>query len=285
MEGKERRSQMIQRHKRELMVLKKQTRLPKKELQQKEKELRELHAKQLASFQETEDEENSDGENNENEEEKENETHQNLPPSSPQTPQSKKPSRKQKRLAAKQQADKERREQIQQEIKCAGPDKKTKERLALRAKLHPLGLNFKPIRPDGNCLFSAVVDQLTILDRVDKYTMQNLRETAAEYILNHKEYFIPFMETDDDGFKKYCHEMKTTAKWGGHYEVEALANVIKLPLEIYNADSPIILIGEQYSKTGTTPIRISFHKFEYTLGEHYNSVVPLVEEENKEEES
>jgi len=271
----ETRSQMTQRHKRELMLLKKQTRLPKKELQQKEQEIKEIHAKELAQHLAT---------NNENGEEGVNDPAE-LEPSQPQEQtQTKKPSRKQKRQAVKQQADKERREQIQQEIKSAGPDKKTVERQGLRAKLLPIKLAFKPIRPDGNCLFSAVVDQLTLLDKGGKYTMITLRETVADYILNHPADFMPFMETDEDGFKKYCHSMKTTAKWGGHYEVQAIAQLLKWPIEIYNAESPVIFVGEEFSQNNVTPIRVSYHKFEYTLGEHYNSVVPLVEEDKEEEE-
>jgi len=193
--------------------------------------------------------------------------------------QDKKPTRKQKRQAAKQQADNERREQIEEEIKRAGPDKKTLEQHALRTKLYSLHLNFKPVRPDGNCLFTAVVNQLPLLGRENEYTMTSLREATADYILKQKDDFIPFLETDDVGFEKYCNEMKTTPKWGGHCELQAISHLLHLPIDIYSADAPTISIGEEYAENSNTPIRLSYHKFEYTLGEHYNSVVSLVQEE------
>jgi len=75
----------------------------------------------------------------------------------------------------------------------------------------------------------------------------------------------------EEEFEKYCHEIETTNIWGGQLEIKALSSVLGQPIEIFQADSPILKIGEDLD--GKT-IRISYHKHAYGLGEHYNSVVP-----------
>eukprot|EP01125_Pyxidicula_operculata_P014634 TRINITY_DN4893_c0_g1_i1.p2 TRINITY_DN4893_c0_g1~~TRINITY_DN4893_c0_g1_i1.p2 ORF type:complete len:299 (+),score=68.71 TRINITY_DN4893_c0_g1_i1:41-898(+) len=262
-EKKETRNQMVQRHKREFTKLKKSS-LPKKELAQKEKELKERHAKELVELeQKTEEETNKD----EEAEEEETDLNQNT----------KKPSRQQRRKEAKINAEKERRKKLESERPAAGPDKKSLERQSLRQILHPLGLDFKEIKPDGDCLFTAVVHQLELNGRSKEYTAASLRQATAQYMLDKKEDFMPFIEVDNENeYKKYCENIRTTHEWGGQPEAQAITHVIKTKMIVYSADAPILEMGEEYSSLPKSPaaVRLSYHRHEYTLGEHYNSVIP-----------
>ena len=60
---------------------------------------------------------------------------------------------------------------------------------------------------------------------------------------------------------------------GGQVEIMALCASLRRPIWIYCSDrvQPIIKMGEPYGDLN--PLRISYHKHYYTLGEHYNSVV------------
>ena len=65
---------------------------------------------------------------------------------------------------------------------------------------------------------------------------------------------------------------------GGQVEINALCSVLQRRIWIYGADAsmPILKMGEDCAQnTGVidVPIRVSFHRHYYTLGEHYNSVV------------
>lgn len=74
------------------------------------------------------------------------------------------------------------------------------ENLAFEKKLYPLGLRIKAIPSDGNCLFNAVADQLTKNSEgglgatlgFDYY--RTLRKKASDYMFQHKDEFMPFME-------------------------------------------------------------------------------------------
>jgi len=84
---------------------------------------------------------------------------------------------------------------------------------------------------------------------------------------------------------RYAARLASTAQWGGHPELRALACTLGRPIVVYQAgaapwqmapDADAMLVA---GRTGTgggvvAPLRLSFHKFYYGLGEHYNSVVP-----------
>jgi len=144
----------------------------------------------------------------------------------------------------------------------------------LNAIMSEAGFMIKEIAPDGNCLYNAIADQLL----AGEYDWKALRLLAAEKLRKNREQFIPFMTNLESGepyteeeFEKYCHEIETTNIWGGQLEIQALSSALGQPIEIFQADSPILKIGEDLD--GKT-IRISYHKHAYGLGEHYNSVVP-----------
>jgi OTU domain-containing protein 6 len=46
---------------------------------------------------------------------------------------------------------------------------------------------------------------------------------------------------------------------------------------VYSATAPVLKMGEEFSEPGgagggTGPLRLSYHKHYYALGEHYNSI-------------
>lgn len=74
-----------------------------------------------------------------------------------------------------------------------------------------------------------------------------------------------------ESFDAYCDTMKSTAAWGGQVELQALSRLLKVRIHIYHADSETVIMGDEFPDD----IYLSYHKFEYTLGEHYNSVNKL----------
>jgi OTU domain-containing protein 6 len=88
---------------------------------------------------------------------------------------------------------------------------------------------------------------------------------AADYILTHIQDFGAFIEGEID---IYCNDIRQNA-WGGHIEILALSKALDKQIQIIQTDSDIT-VGD----TGDLLI-ITYHKHEYGLGEHYNSVIAL----------
>ncbi len=51
------------------------------------------------------------------------------------------------------------------------------------------------ITPDGNCLYSAVADQLSL--HGIKMVSETLRKTAAEYMIKNSSEFMPFIDAEE----------------------------------------------------------------------------------------
>eukprot|EP00919_Chromeraceae_sp_WS-2016_P075175 GHVR01177849.1.p1 GENE.GHVR01177849.1~~GHVR01177849.1.p1 ORF type:complete len:340 (+),score=100.77 GHVR01177849.1:242-1261(+) len=153
----------------------------------------------------------------------------------------------------------------------------TLESQALESVLLSVGLSTHDVPSDGNCLYRAISHQLTLLNKFQNGsipTHECLREMCAEYLLDHKDEFLPYLEEaqhTEEGYTKYCLDVKETAVWGGEVEIRALSEVLKVPIEVYSASSPLVVHGEAF---GGDPIRLSFHKHLLALGAHYNSLIP-----------
>ena len=63
--------------------------------------------------------------------------------------------------------------------------------------------------------------------------------------------------------------MEKSAVWGGECELKAISTVLKSPIQIYQASGPLRVIGEGYTDD---PLMLSYHRHEFSLGEHYNAV-------------
>uniref|UniRef100_A0A672SN83 ubiquitinyl hydrolase 1 n=1 Tax=Sinocyclocheilus grahami TaxID=75366 RepID=A0A672SN83_SINGR len=153
------------------------------------------------------------------------------------------------------------------------------EGLKLRQKLMERHLQIREISSDGHCMYRAVEDQLT--ERGATLSLKELRAQTAQYMRSHADDFLPFLTDPNSGdmytadeFEKYCNDVADTAAWGGQLELKALSQVLQLPIEVIQAESPSIIIGEEY---------VNYMRHACGLGEHYNSVEPLKDLANEEE--
>lgn len=156
------------------------------------------------------------------------------------------------------------------------------ESLKLALKLSQQQLQIKEISSDGHCLYRAIEDQLAQRSvSGGAMNVKELRCRTAEHMRSHAEDFLPFLVNPDTGdlfttdeFEKYCIDVEHTAAWGGQLELRALTHVLQLPVEVVQADSATINIGEEYNDK---PITLVYMRHAYGLGEHYNSVERLKE--------
>lgn len=156
------------------------------------------------------------------------------------------------------------------------------EGLKLEQKLSQQQLQIKEVPSDGHCMYRAIEDQLA--QRSLSGGVMNVKELrcrTAEHMRSHTEDFLPFLTNPSTGdlytteeFEKYCNDVEHTAAWGGQLELRALTHVLQLPIEVIQADSAVVKIGEEYK---ADPITLVYMHHAYGLGEHYNSVERLKE--------
>ncbi|KNC96414.1 uncharacterized protein SPPG_08312 [Spizellomyces punctatus DAOM BR117] len=151
---------------------------------------------------------------------------------------------------------------------------------AIASLILPLGLSVKQITPDGHCMYNAIADQISFRGKGEPMSYKDLRSIAANYLREHPEDFVPFLVNQDgnpytpEEYDKYCDEVENTAVWGGQLELQALSRGLRRHLQIIQMGSPLIKIGEDFPGE---PLMLSYHRHAYGLGEHYNSLRPVVE--------
>ncbi|TMW49282.1 hypothetical protein DOY81_005638 [Sarcophaga bullata] len=211
-------------------------------------------------------------------EEEDNENEQQLP--------QQRVSKAQKRRDKKAREARQREEEIKASAEDALQAPKAVEGLKMQAILTKRGLATHNIPSDGDCLYNAIRHQL-IQHGLATLTVKELRTETANYIQANKDNLIPYMthpETGDllkdDEFEKYCNDIRSTPAWGGQIELKALSSILKVPIEVIQADGSPTIQGAEY---GGAPLVITYHRHMYSLGEHYNSTVPLVIESNKDD--
>lgn len=147
------------------------------------------------------------------------------------------------------------------------------------------------INPDGHCLFSAVADQLALLNIVppSQANYTTVRAAATDYMLRHPDDFLPFLPstfgedglgaTDDTGlmtleqYERYCLSIRDTAKWGGEHEIHALSRAYNITILVIQGGNPPIVVHSpdntsiDYMDRHVRAARISFHRRVYALGE------------------
>ncbi|XP_061616208.1 deubiquitinase OTUD6B isoform X2 [Phyllopteryx taeniolatus] len=149
------------------------------------------------------------------------------------------------------------------------------EGVKLAEKLSRRGLQIKEISTDGHCMYRAIRDQLLRRDK-SELSVKELRCRTAAHMRSHADDFLPFLSNPDTGgvyaaddFEKYCSDVEHTAAWGGQLELQALSKVLQLPIEVVQADSPTVTVGEEHAGDAITLI---YMRHAYGLGEHYDSV-------------
>lgn len=191
-------------------------------------------------------------------------------------------SKAQKRRDKKSQHEKQVAELIKEQEKENKNGPRNTEIKCIKERLKAKNLQIHLVPSDGDCLYKAVSHQLQSIKGTSN-TVQELRVKAASYMKSHKEDFIPFMsnpETFDmlteSEFEEYCKKVENSNDWGGQLEIRALSNVLRCPIKVIQASGPeSIDQGEEFEGPALT---ITYHRHMYSLGEHYNSTEPLVEE-------
>uniref|UniRef100_A0A7S1ES55 OTU domain-containing protein n=1 Tax=Timspurckia oligopyrenoides TaxID=708627 RepID=A0A7S1ES55_9RHOD len=157
-------------------------------------------------------------------------------------------------------------------------------------------LKIHPIPPDGHCLYAAVAHQLSLCrdstelsstKRVLRGVLNEIKEcksveksvrvvraAAADGLESLPEQYAPFADCENgENFQGYCDRVRNQSDWGGELELRALAEFLGIQIQIFSAQFPVVTMG---SESSALTIRLSFHRHQYSLGEHYNSLVSSI---------
>ncbi|KAK8809235.1 hypothetical protein WA171_000819 [Blastocystis sp. BT1] len=143
----------------------------------------------------------------------------------------------------------------------------------INQKVKELHLHVKPVNADGNCLYRSVAEQLALQDPSMRSptSYRIVRQKAANYMRSHPDEFKWFLDDSTD-FEDYCNKVENSNEWGGQLELRALSIALQRPIHVYSADSPVVIMGEDIA---AEPAYISYHKKYLSLGNHYNTLLPL----------
>ena len=156
------------------------------------------------------------------------------------------------------------------------PNLQAQERLIMLNEFEARGLEEINIRSDGHCLYAAVADQLiqhniditlgSIASNEPAYKV--IRHVAAQYISDHPDEFLPFLEEPLD---EYLTKVRDTGEWGGHLELQALGNAYEIEINVLQGNGRVENIhGKQQSVKNV--IWLAYYRHSFGLGEHYNSL-------------
>jgi OTU domain-containing protein 6 len=221
----------------------------------------------------------------------------------------KKLSKKMQKRQQQRDREREREQAILEETARVGPTPREIEMQQIQSILAKLAVSssssssnasvsliIQEVPADGHCLYRAVAKQLS--SSSSEVSHVDVRNWVAHEMERHSEEYAPFCEynhedeDEEDDFAAYVDRVRNTATWGGHLELQALASLLNRPIEIYQAShaTPLVIVGRTHDPDDhdaeptmlqyhhllpkdTTPIRLSYHRHYYSLGEHYNCVV------------
>ena len=125
------------------------------------------------------------------------------------------------------------------------------ELIQLRRQLAQLGRSLIEVDSDGNCLFHSILVGINGNDqaldalvsfRQGRVSANDLRQIAVDYMRAHEDKFSPFLE---EAFEEYCCEMEEDGSWGGHLELQALCDALKIRIRIHQPGNPPYLMQSQ----------------------------------------
>ena len=123
------------------------------------------------------------------------------------------------------------------------------------------------IPSDGNCVFQSVCDQLYSRN----YHIQ-IRQVVCDYIDLFKDQFRLFIIHKDGGLIKYLEDMRKEGTWAGDIELQAIAELYDIRIEIYEyTDEPVKVFNETASQKNKI-VRLL-----YLQKSHYDSLHKLSE--------
>jgi OTU domain-containing protein 6 len=192
-----------------------------------------------------------------------------------------------KRTKANKKKDKkEEKEKHRQDMKIeikkssTGLNQREIECNAIEQQLVTEALCIKPIISDGHCLYRSIADQLSLYSEGScRMDYKALRVLTAQHLRTRSIDYAPFLGClpDSPEFFLYCDkiENEALAEWGGQVEIQALCEALQRRVFVYSAGAPLLQMGsDNIPGDAASPLRVSYHKHYYALGEHYNSVVP-----------
>lgn len=192
-------------------------------------------------------------------------------------------SKAQKRRERKEQEAKRRELEIQQGEEDNKTSARTLESKAINKILKSRNLNLQHIKSDGDCLYNALKHQLELNGIF--HTVDSLRKIAADYIRANKDeliFYMPSSRGDDimskEEFDEYCNQVENTKAWGSQIEIQALANTLKLKIEILQSEGRPTISGAEFANR--PHLIVTYHRYFYGLGEHYNSTSPKIPSNN-----
>ncbi|KAJ3104766.1 hypothetical protein HK100_004002, partial [Physocladia obscura] len=165
--------------------------------------------------------------------------------------QSRKPNRQQQRKAKKA-ADFEEDRRLAALEAANTVNMKQIEEEAIAKLVVPLNRRVRQIIADGHCLYNALSDQYALVTEKDPLGYQYFRKTAADFMRQNRDEFLPFLVTDDgdmmteEQYEMYCNNVESSGTWGGQLEIKAVSMSLKVEIQIVQMGSPILKIGEEF---------------------------------------
>lgn len=173
-----------------------------------------------------------------------------------------------------------------------------KEMSDLRLLLASRDLSLVDVPADGDCFYHAILKQLkteesspnntTDVTTTSVPTVLDLRIAVSKILLDRESEFAAFFDISDTNceaksFKDYCEKIRSTHEWAGHLEITAMSHHLNRPIEIVQANSDSILIGQdvsanqkhEESEAAQKNIVLVYHKHLLKCGEHYNLALPI----------
>jgi len=129
------------------------------------------------------------------------------------------------------------------------------------------GFKIIKIVGDGNCLFRAISHQL----RGSQKHHQFYRLLAINYIQENKEKFNNFLNDDDEfggRLDLYIQKMSQDGEWGGHFEMFALSEALKIRICLFQETLNFITIGS-FQENQSQTIYLAYNRSR----RHYNSAI------------
>ncbi|XP_063934014.1 deubiquitinase OTUD6B-like isoform X2 [Zophobas morio] len=150
-------------------------------------------------------------------------------------------------------------------------DHREEELSLLDSQLVVLKRKVYEVPADGNCLFSAIAHQL----HINHIKPRGIAE-SAKTLRSNKERFLPFMHSEtgevltEEEFDEYCYKLSHTNEWGGQLEIQALSESLHVAITVVQAARPPVSFG-----AGTASLYLVYFRKAFSLGEHYDSLVPV----------
>ena len=196
-------------------------------------------------------------------------------------------SKKRKEKKEKSNEDRQREIELQEIENKKGPA--YIELTKIKEKLKKLNRRLKEVMPDGNCMYYAIIDQLSQVTYIQEIkTFKELRKLTSEYMLANPSEFQAYLCSDETGdpldekqYEDYCRKINDTLVWGGQIELKAISDLLKVRIEVVQAEGSDIEIGD----SNEIKLVITYHRLMFGSGEHYNSTCIQLNADSNDEDN